>query len=107
MAFDKKPSTWIANYTADATNITLPIATFPEITAATEVDETDGDIRKTLFAIMEYLWLQWVTINTAGNAPTKMTISRVSVPDDTTDTVTKQYTFTFVIDTSGQEVDDE
>ena len=44
MAKDKAPSSWITNYSSDGTNITIPIASLPGMTAA-YAHATTGDIR--------------------------------------------------------------
>lgn len=86
--FDPKPSTWLESWSEDGTNITVPIATFPELTAA-EADATTGDIRKVLFALCAKLHAQWLATATADR-PVRMTISkRVSV--NTTTGITTQY----------------
>ena len=105
MAFDKKPSTWIPNWSENGSDITVPIATFPEMTDA-EADATTGDIRKVLFAIMEQLWAKWLATATADR-PAKMTINRGTSTDDRTGVVTKQFTLVFKTQVSGQEVADE
>ena len=105
MAFDAKPSTWIANWSEDATNITVPIATFTEMTAA-EADATTGDIRKVVFAILEHLWGIWYA-TAAADRPAKMTMDRSISIDDGSGVVTKQYVFVFKTTTSGQEVSAE
>lgn len=102
MAFNSAPNTWVASWSEDGTDITVPIATFSELTAA-EADGTTGDIRKVLFAICEHLWSQWNTKGSA-NQPTQMTIARSSTVNESTDQITKRYTFTFVTESTGTEV---
>lgn len=94
MAFDKTPTTWLPNWSEDATNVTVPIATFPELTAA-EADGATGDIRKILFALCEAAYQAWLTQGATGQ-PTKMTISRNSSVNELTNEVTRQYTLVFV-----------
>ena len=55
MAWDPLPPTWMASWSEDGTNITVPIATFTKMTAA-EADASSGDIRKVLFAMCDHLW---------------------------------------------------
>jgi hypothetical protein len=74
--FDKKPSTWLPNWTEDATNITVPLATFPELTAA-EADAAAGDIRKIMFAILEQQWNIWRALATADK-PTMMNMVKTA-----------------------------
>jgi hypothetical protein len=103
--FDKKPTTWLENWSEDGTDITIPLATFPEMTAA-EADATDGDIRKVLYAICEKLWSKWLATAQADR-PTKMTVSRNSVVDETTGVITKNYFFQFKTTVTGEEVASE
>lgn len=102
MAFDPAPSTWIPSWSEDGTDITVPIATFPEMTAG-EADATTGDIRKVLFAMSEQLYQAWVATATLDR-PAKMTIGRTSTVNETTDEITKRYTFTFVTAAGSPEV---
>lgn len=107
MAFDKKPSTWIANWSEDGTNITIPIATFSELTAA-EADATTGDIRHVLFAILEELWDTWDG-TAAADRPGKLTLTKTASVDVSSGVTRNVYTYKFVIDTtvSAQEVQAE
>lgn len=102
MAFDPQPSTWISSWSEDGTNITVPIASFPEMTAA-EADATTGDIRKVLYAICEQLYQEWNT-TLSSDRPSKMSIGRTSTVNEANDEVTKRYTFTFVTTSSSTEV---
>jgi hypothetical protein len=74
--FDKKPSTWLPNWTENGTTISVPIATFPELTAG-EADAADGDIRKILFAILEQQWNLFRVLETA-NKPTMMNMVKTA-----------------------------
>lgn len=104
MAFDKTPTTWIASWSEDATNITVPLASFPEMTAA-EADAATGDIRKILYAVCEALANTWYA-TAAANRPTYMTISRSTSTDETANTETKRYSFSFTTEVAvgGREV---
>ena len=106
MAFDKKPSTWIASWAEDGTNITVPIASFPELTAD-EADGTTGDIRKVCFAWCKKLIAKWLATATADR-PAKMVISQSSsAPDAVTGIITQSFQFTFYIAPTAVEVVDE
>ena len=105
MAYDPKPSTWIPNWSENGTNITVPIASFTEMTAA-EADADTGDIRKVLFAICEEMYQKWIA-TAAADRPGKMTVYRSTSVNDATDTTTKNYIFSFHVATSAQEVADE
>lgn len=105
MAFDQKPSTWLDDWSEDGTDITVPLATFPEMTAD-EADAEDGDIRKVLFAIAEKLYDSWNNTATADR-PTQMYIAKSSSVNTTTGVVTNTYTLRFYCEINTQEVKDE
>jgi hypothetical protein len=105
MAFNPQPNTWIASWSEDGTTISVPIASFPELTAA-EADGATGDIRKILYAICEQLYQEWNS-TLAGDRPSKMTVGRTSTVNEANDEITKRYTFTFVTTPSATEVVDE
>jgi hypothetical protein len=93
MAFNPAPSNWIANWAEDGTNITVPLASFAEVTAA-EADGTTGDIRKVMFAVIEHMYQEWLERATADR-PTQMTMSKSVSYNTSTDIMTNTYTFTF------------
>jgi hypothetical protein len=102
MAFDPKPSTWLASWSEDETNITVPIATFAEMTAA-EADATTGDIRKVLFAVCEALHAKWLATAVADR-PARMTIGKRSSVNSTTGITTHYYSLDFETQTTAEEV---
>jgi len=53
MAQDLKPSTWIPSWSEDGTDVTFPIASIPELTAA-EADGATGDMRKCIYSNDEW-----------------------------------------------------
>ena len=105
MAFTKTPTTWIDNWAFSSPNITIPVATFPELSDA-EANTSSGDIRKIVFAILEKLWLEWAATETA-NRPTKWTMTKSASVNTATGITTVQYVNTFSILTTGQDVADE
>lgn len=105
MAWTPVPTTWLSGWSEDATNITVPIATFPELTAA-EADATTGDIRKIIFALCEKFWSVWNALATADKA-TKMNITKSSSVNTSTGIITNVYTFTFYNTITGQDVASE
>lgn len=102
MAFDPLPPTWIPGWSEDGTNIIIPLASLPEITAA-EADATTGDIRKSLYALCEHLRDTWDTMASADR-PSKMVISATATINPTTNEITKRYTFAFTAEASGIDV---
>ena len=105
MAFVATPSAWLANWAEDGTDITVPIATFPQLTAA-EADAASGDIRDIVFAIVDKLYEEWVGRATADR-PTKWTCSKSVSQNTTTGEVTNTYTFVLRTTISAQDVADE
>jgi hypothetical protein len=105
MAFDPKPSTWLPSWSEDATNISVPIASFPELTAA-EADGTTGDIRKVVFAVLAKLYAVWAATD-AANRPTKMLLYKSATQDVDTGKLTTVFTAQFETDITAQEVADE
>lgn len=93
MAFNPAPSSWIASWAEDATNITVPIASFPQLTAA-EADGTTGDIRKIMYALSEKMYAAYIALAVADR-PAQMTITRSSSVNATTGVITHNYTFKF------------
>jgi hypothetical protein len=105
MAFTKTPTSWLTSWAEDGTNITVPIASIPELTAA-EADAATGDIRKILWALSEKMWQRWDALVTADK-PANMTIRKFSRIDPSTSEVTSTYTFEFVLTPGSFEVTDE
>ncbi len=112
MAFDKKPSTWLgAGYVADDSGHTITFNTadaasnklLAELTDA-EADETTGDVRKLVFAVMEALHAAWAA-QAAADRPTKLTIYKSSSVSGST--ITNTYTVVTVNDITAQDVADE
>ena len=105
MAFTKTPTAWLDDWSENGTAISVPLATFPELTEA-EADGANGDIRKIVFAILEKLWLEWAATETA-NRPTKWTMTKSASVNTSTGITTVQYVNTFAVETTAQDVADE
>ena len=105
MAFVKTPSTVIANWSEDATNITVPLASFPELTAA-EADASTGDIRKIVYAIMEKLF-SWYNALATADRPSRLTIYRSSSMNESTGELTRVYSVQVTCEIASSEVKDE
>lgn len=108
MAFDATISTWLTNFAVNSaqTEFSIPIATFPEMTAAEIDDSGGGDIRKFLFAFCDELYTNWAATASADR-PSKMTIAKSVTNDVDNDTATETFTFRFVTQASASEVVDE
>jgi hypothetical protein len=102
MAFDPKPSTWLPSWSENGTDITLPIASIPELTAA-EADATTGDIRKVVFALLTKLYAVWSALDSADR-PTKMQLQKRSNINTDTGIITHTFSATFECSVSAQDV---
>ena len=98
MAIVTTPPAWLANWSEDGTNITLPLASLPE-TSAAEADATTGDIRKVMLALAEQMYQAYIALATADQ-PTKMVITRSTSVNDLTDVITRTYAFAFQAEAS-------
>lgn len=103
MAFDKTITNYIAGWSEDATNVTFPIASIPQLTAA-EADAATGDIRKVLFALLDQIYATWTALPT-GDRSTKMTVSRTQ--SMYAGKIGTTYRFDFQLDPLAVEVTDE
>jgi hypothetical protein len=96
MAFNDAPTELLgANYAADATNITLKISDFSELTAA-EADETTGDSRKVLFALLTQVEAA-VNALSAATKPGKMVISKSSTAPNSSGVFQTNFNISFTV----------
>jgi hypothetical protein len=105
MAFNPAPTTLLPNWSEDGTNIAIPIASFPELTAA-EADALTGDVRKVVFALTKKLADAYVAL-AAADKPTQMVIGRNAYANAEGSEMTHVMTFTFVNTIATQDVKDE
>lgn len=105
MAFNKAPNTWLSGWSENGTDITVPLDTFPELTAD-EADGANGDIRKVLFAVADKLHDAWNSTE-AADRPTQMSITKSVSTNVSTGITTNIYTLRFYCGVSAQEVLDE
>ena len=106
MAFNPSNSAWIPSYSSDGTNITIPIASIPNLTSA-EAHTTTGDVRKLLFHLCAFLAATYATNSGAGNAPGKMTITASASLATDGVTVVRSFFFTFTNTISSDDVASE
>ena len=102
MAFDKTPTTWITDWSEDGTDISVPLSSFDELTAA-EADAADGDIRKIVWALMEHLYNAYNDADSADR-PTKWTMAKSASVNTTTGVITNRFTTTIYTEIATQEV---
>ena len=103
MAFDKTITDYIAGWSEDGTDVTFPIASLPQLTAA-DADATTGDIRKVLFALLDQIYTVWTALPTAERS-TKMLVSRSQSMSG--GKIGTSYRFDFQLDPLAVEVTDE
>lgn len=103
MAFDPTPTTHITSWSEDGTDISVPLASFPELTAV-EADAATGDIRKIVYALCHKFHALYNAMATADR-PTKFSASSGSSISG--DTITRSYTFTFKLEAATIEVSAE
>lgn len=102
MAFNPIPTNLIASWSEDGTNITFPIASVPELTAA-EADAVTGDSRKIIYALLERI-CAWNTALAAADRSTRMTINKGNAIETTGGNFSRSYNFQFILD-SGAALD--
>lgn len=96
------PADWIASWSEDGTNVTFPIASVPEMTAA-EADATTGDARKVIYALAKKFYDKYAAL-AAADRPAQMTITKSEQANTSAATMTVSYVFQFVTTYTGQEV---
>lgn len=102
MAINTVPSVWIPSWSEDGTNITVPIASFPLLTAA-EADGATGDIRKIALAFLEQLYDSY-SGTAIADRPGKMVITRTPAFSAATDQTTITYSVSFVTESTAYDV---
>lgn len=74
MAFDPAPSSWIPSWSEDGTDVTFPIASLPQLTAA-EADGTTGDWRNCLMRFIDHTFDYYNGL-AAADKPGKVLMTR-------------------------------
>lgn len=105
MAVDMAPGTWIAGLSEDGTNVSFPIASVPELTAA-EADGTTGSFSNWIYAVLCKVYAVYASLTTK---PTGMKVYKSSSTDETTGKITVSFNLQFVtsVSTGSQNVDAE
>ena len=98
------PASWITDYTFSTPTMSIPTTTITDspLTDA-EAAHADVDIRSVLYSIAEHVYLAYNNMATADK-PAFMTISRAQSVNNSTNRLTKTYTFQFVCDSAGVDV---
>lgn len=105
-AFNGAVTNWVSNWSEDGTNVTVAIASFPELSAA-EADATTGDIRDVMYAVVDKFYDEYVSKSASTNQPTRVTIARSSSVNPTGTDIVYTYTFKFTVSLTPGEVADE
>lgn len=105
MAFNDTPTAWLPGYTSNGTTISIPIATFPELTVD-EAHATTGDIRRILFAIADKMFKTYNALP-ESDRPARVEMFKSASIDVNTNVLTNSYTQTYECNIAGQEVLDE
>lgn len=106
MAFDPTVATWFPDWECDGTDITVPLASFPEMSSAEagwDSGAVDGDIRKVVYAILEKLYKQKLILEN----PAMMTVNKGTSVNTVTGDITHIYTVRFTNTIASQDVKDE
>lgn len=101
MAFNPAPNAWLDNLSEDGTDITVPIASFPELTAV-EADGATGDIRKLAYAIAEKLYAEYAE-RAEADRPQRMQITK-GQGLNAAGQIVATYGFTFVLSPASVDV---
>jgi len=103
---DMRPDSWITDYAFATPNMTIPNTTITDAALTDAECAVDADIREILYSLCEHFYIAYDNMS-SSDTPTYMTISRAQSVNNTTNRLTKTYTFQFVCDPSGVTVVDE
>lgn len=97
MPYNADPATWITGWTVSGSNLQIPIASIPKLTSAEAAAGTGagGDVRKCWYAILDRMFDVYNTKSIAGDAPTRMGVSKAATINTSTGVITSNYTLTF------------
>lgn len=74
----------------------------PEVTSA-EANADTGDSRKVSYGVIEMMYQRSIAVP-VDDRPEKVTVSRSSSTDDLTSLITRNYSFSFIVEPIGIEV---
>ena len=102
MAKDMSNSTWIASYSSDGTNVTIPVASLEGLTEA-DAHTSTGDIRALALAFLKTLYDHQQDLETADKpAGMAITGSRTIVTGE--DQIRRSFSSVFLKDITGTEL---
>jgi hypothetical protein len=96
MAFSSVPTLIFGStFTSTATNFTVPLSAFAELTSA-EVNASTGDSRKIIYGMLERFYAYYNGL-AAEDRPAKMTLSKTNSALNASNQVTTDYSARFII----------
>ena len=98
MAFSPLPTNLIAGWSEDGTNVTFPLASVPELTAA-EADAATGDSRKIVYALLER-FAAWYSALPTADKPGRLVINRGNAFESSPGLFTRTFSFQFILDST-------
>jgi hypothetical protein len=105
MPYNADPATWITGWNVASNNLQLPLAQFPKLSSAEATPGTaNADVRRCWFALLDKLFTTFVAKQAAGDAPTKMTVTKNSLVNTSTNRTTTTYNVSFVTEFTDEEV---
>lgn len=105
MAVTLTPTTIFTDIAVDGTNLTIPLASIPEL-EATEVTGEGADLRKLIYALVAQMEEAFNDIEVASR-PTRLTITKSADINVGGSDVVRNYTFSFRLAATAQDVADE
>ena len=107
MALTIAPEDWVADWAEADGDITIPLASLPELSEA-EADGESGDIRSVVHAFNEALYTEMNSLPT-GDRPTRWLLTKSASTNTVTGITTVQYVHTLYLETEvgGMQVADE
>ncbi len=104
--FSKLPSVFFGTgYASNGSNITLPIAGFPELTSG-EADATTGDSRKVLYAVLDKVQKAIAALPDADK-PVRLNVTRSTTAPNAANQFVVSFNVAFTLSAAGADVADE
>ena len=95
MAFDPIPTALFSGMSEDGTDLLIPIASIPELTAA-EADAVSGDSRKVCYAFLKRM-AAWYTSLAVADRPANLIINEGNAVENSSSEFTKSFNIQFTL----------
>lgn len=102
MAFDSKPSSWIASWAEAGGSVSFPLASLSQPLTADEAHATTGDWRDCLYSILDHSYAYFNGLN-AVDKPAKVELAR-TIQKHTESVLKITYTATFYVSIAATDV---